>query len=143
MWKEFLKMRWSMDKYKILVKGIVKHEDKYLIVKRWYDDRISEPFQWEFVDGTVQFGEPLEKAVLRNVADRTGIDACISQVMYTWTFMVGEVCNIGVAFLCMTAIDHVTLSEDLLEYKWITKDEFADYIENKNVLKDIQKALLA
>lgn len=132
-----------MDKYKILVKGIVKHEDKYLIVKRWYDDRISEPFQWEFVDGIVQFGESLEKAVLRNVEERTGIDACISQVMYTWTFMVGEVCNIGVAFLCMTAIDHVTLSEDLLEYKWITKDEFADYIENKNVLKDIQKALLA
>jgi len=132
-----------MDKYKVMVKGIVQCEDKFLVVKRWYDDRISDPYQWEFVDGNVVFGEALEKAVLRNVEEKTGIDACISKIMYTWTFMVGEVCNIGVAFLLLTAGDQVTLSEDLIEYKWISKDEFADYIENKNVLKDIQKALLA
>ena len=29
-----------MEKYRILVKGIVKHDDQFLIVEHWYDDRI-------------------------------------------------------------------------------------------------------
>ena len=31
------------------VKGIIKKDDKYLLVKRWVDDRIPDPFLWEFV----------------------------------------------------------------------------------------------
>lgn len=130
-----------MDKYKILVKGIVQHEDKFLIVKRWYDDRISEPYQWEFLDGTVIFGESPDKAVIRNIADKTGINAYISNIMYTWSFMMGDVCNIGLTYLCITAQDDVVLSEDLIEYKWITKDEIGKYITNKNVLEDIERSI--
>ena len=33
----------------VRVKGIIKRDDKYLLVKRWVDDRIPEPFVWEFV----------------------------------------------------------------------------------------------
>ena len=29
-----------MDKYRILVKGIVQCQDHYLVVEKWYDDRI-------------------------------------------------------------------------------------------------------
>ena len=39
-----------MNRYAIIVKGIVRYEDKYLLVQRWYDDRIEDPYQWEFVD---------------------------------------------------------------------------------------------
>lgn len=35
------------------VKGIIKKDDKYLLVKRWVDDRIPDPFLWEFVDAEV------------------------------------------------------------------------------------------
>ena len=40
-----------MSKYRILVKGIVKKDNKFLIVERWYDDNIAAPYQWEFIDG--------------------------------------------------------------------------------------------
>ena len=40
-----------MGKFRILIKGIVRHNGRYLAVERWYDDRIFEPYQWEFVDG--------------------------------------------------------------------------------------------
>ena len=50
-----------MDKYRILVKGIVQCHGKYLVVEKWYDDRIFDPYQWEFLDGVMEFGENPEK----------------------------------------------------------------------------------
>lgn len=131
-----------MERYRILVKGIVKLDDKYLIAERWYDDRIGNPYQWEFIDGELEFGEAPDKAVLRIVQDKTGIDAEISRILYTWSFMIGDVCNIGIAYLCLTAMDTVILSEDLNDYRWISVDEFDHYIENTKILEDIKKAEL-
>lgn len=130
-----------MEKYKIIVKGIVKYEDKYLIVERWYDDRIEEPYQWEFLDGQVNFGEAPDKAVIRNIAEKTGINAYIGRILYTWSFMMGDVQNIGLSYLCETAEDEVVLSEDLIEYKWVTKEEIKQYITNTSVLEDIDRSL--
>ena len=52
-----------MNKYRILVKGIVQRDNKYLAVEKWYDDNIMEPYQWEFIDGEAEFGESPDKAV--------------------------------------------------------------------------------
>ena len=49
-----------MGKFRILVKGIVQYKNKFLAVERWYDDRIFEPYQWEFIDGVMVFGETPE-----------------------------------------------------------------------------------
>lgn len=46
-----------MNRYRILVKGIVQKDDKFLAVEKWYDDNIIDPYQWEFVDGETEFGE--------------------------------------------------------------------------------------
>ena len=35
----------------VYVKGIIKKENKYLVLKKWMDDRIPDPFVWEFIDG--------------------------------------------------------------------------------------------
>ena len=56
-----------MDKFRILVKGIVQCNGKYLVVEKWYDDRIFEPYQWEFLDGVLEFSETPEKAVQINL----------------------------------------------------------------------------
>ena len=39
-----------MENIYLRVKGIIKQDDKYLLIKRWVDDRIPDPFLWEFVD---------------------------------------------------------------------------------------------
>ena len=131
-----------MDKYRILVKGIVEYNDKYLIVEKWYDDRIMNPYQWGFIDGSIEFGEAPDKAVIRIINENTGINAEISKILYTWSFMVGEVCNIGISYLCLCSMDEVFLSEELHNYKWISKEEFKDYIDNKDIIDDIERAEL-
>lgn len=133
-----------MNSYRILVKGIVKRDDKYLIVEKWYDDNIIDPYQWEFLDGEAEFGESPDAAVIRLIQEQTGLTAEVDRILYTWTFMVGSVCNLGLAYLCYTDMDEdsVLLSEDLNNSRWITADEFEEYITNKRMLQDLQQAEL-
>lgn len=72
-----------MSKFRVLVKGIVQYQDSYLAVERWYDDRIFDPYQWEFIDGEMEFGETPEKAVERIVAEKTGVAVQVNKPLYT------------------------------------------------------------
>lgn len=128
-----------MNKYRILVKGIVTCGDKYLVVRKWYDDRVAEPFQWEFIDGTIEFTEAPEKAVLRHIFDQTGLSVTIDRLLYTWSFMTGDIHNIGISYLCVATLDNVFLSEELVDYRWIKREEFASYLDKK-VLEDIGRS---
>ncbi|MHB8128335.1 MAG: NUDIX domain-containing protein [Mobilitalea sp.] len=130
-----------MDKYRILVKGVVQYEDKYLVVRRWYDDRVSEPYQWEFLEGALEFGEEPDKAVLRTIFELTGLSATLGKILYTWSFMTGDVFNIGISYLCMVSFDDIILSEDLVDSRWIIKQEMENYIDSR-VLEDIERAEL-
>jgi 8-oxo-dGTP pyrophosphatase MutT (NUDIX family) len=127
-----------MDKYRILVKGIVKYEDKYLVVRKWYDDRVAEPYQWDFIDGGIDFKEAPDKAVLRVIFEQTGISATIDRLLYTWSFLTGDVFNIGISYLCLATLDNVLLSEELVDYRWIKREEFPSFIDQK-VLEDIER----
>ena len=128
-----------MERIVLKVKGIVKRNNTYLLVKRWYDDRIPDPFMWEFIDGNVEFGESPEDAMCRLVAENLGVDGYIDRPAYTWSVLVGETHIVGIAFICsVDDYDNFTLPEELGEYAWVEREEFEDYIDNINVLKDLQ-----
>lgn len=129
-----------MDKYRILVKGIVQYNEKYLVVEKWYDDRIFDPYQWEFLDGVMEFAETPEKAVLRVVEEKTGLPVQVDKPLYTWGFTAGEVCSVGIAFECSAQTQEVVLAEDLNDSKWVTKEELAEVITNEAVRNDIERA---
>lgn len=129
-----------MNKYAIMVKGIVRYEDKYLLVQRWYDDRIEDPYQWEFVDGKIEFGEAPDKAVIRLIREQTGLEPIIDRIAYTWSYMVGDVHHIGISYECMTLEDEVILSEELHDFRFVSKEEFGDYITNEKLLDDLKHA---
>ena len=133
-----------MNKYRILVKGIVQRDNKYLAVEKWYDDNIMEPYQWEFIDGEAEFGESPDKAVVRTIQEQTGLITEGDRVLYTWTFMIGSECNLGLVYLCLTEQneDEVVLSEELNDAKWIDYMDFEKYIHNKRMLEDLEKAEL-
>ncbi len=133
-----------MNKYRILVKGIVKKDNKFLIVEKWYDDNIIEPYQWEFIDGETEFGESPDSAVVRIIQEQTGIASVVDRVLYTWTFMIGSECNLGLAYLCLTdqGEDDVVLCEDLNDARWIEAEEFEEFIHNQSMLQDLEKAEL-
>lgn len=131
-----------MEKYRILVKGIVKRDDKFLLVQKWFDDNIADPYRWEFIDGEAEFGESPDEAVIRIINEQTGITAFVDRILYTWTFMLGSECSLGLSYLCLTDEDNIILSEELNDAKWIEGMEFEEYINNKSMLEDLEKAEL-
>ena len=129
-----------MSVFGVKVKGIVEYNGKYLLLKHWYDDCISNPYQWEFVDGKIDYGENPDQAVLRLIKTHAGIDATISQIMYTWSYKLGEMFYIGIAYQCLAFSDDVILSEEMTDYQWVEKEELPNFIENEFVIKDLEKA---
>ena len=65
----------------VRVKGIVKKDQKYLVLKRWMDDRIPDPFVWEFIDGVINKGESPDDAVLRITSESIGVEAQIDHIV--------------------------------------------------------------
>lgn len=131
-----------MGNYRILVKGIVQKDNRYLVVEKWYDDNIANPYQWEFVDGEAEFGESPDAAVIRIIHEQTGLNVVVDRILYTWTFMIGNECNLGIAYACLTDQDYenVILSEELRDAKWLEANEFSDYIHNRRILDDLENA---
>ncbi len=127
------------------VKGIVKKDDKYLVIKRWVDDRIPDPFVWEFFDGEVAHGESPDMAVLRAIRDTIGVEGNIEKMIYTWSQMIGDTQCVGIAYLCSIDADDANFvlpPEEFGGWEWITRDRFDYYIENRYVLKDLEHAEL-
>ncbi|MDE7018025.1 MAG: NUDIX domain-containing protein [Lachnospiraceae bacterium] len=123
------------------VKGIIKKEDKYLLVKRWVDDRIPDPFVWEFVDTEVSHGEAPDEAVLRAIHELLAVDGKIEKIEYTWSNILGDTHCVGIAYICSIPEEeegHIVLSEEYGEYEWVKREQFEDYIENQFVLQDIK-----
>ena len=78
------------------------------------------------------------------IQEQTGLITEVDRVLYTWTFMIGSECNLGLAYLCLTEQneDEVVLSEELNDAKWIDYMDFEKYIHNKRMLEDLEKAEL-
>lgn len=124
---------------RIIVKGIVSYGDKFLIVQRWIDDNIVDPYRWMFLDGDILSSESPDDAIIRIIYESCSIDVTINEILYTWNFNQGEDYVIGIAYHCLADSDMVMLSEDILDYRWVSKTEFTEYISDYNLLKDIDK----
>ena len=131
-----------MAKHRIVVKCVVNYGSEYLLLKKWYDDRIDNPFQWEFPDGEVEFGESPERAAERIVTETTGLTAEAARPLYTWQYTLGDVSNIGICYLLYAHDMETVISEEYNEVVWIDRFSFENYIENKNLLRDIERAAL-
>lgn len=129
-----------MEKFGVKIKGIVKHQDRFLIVNKWYDDRIEEPYQWEFFDTLIEDSESPETACIRYIQDSTGQNVRHTSIPYTWLYQLGDTRYVGIAFLCELADEIIILSEDLHDYKWVTAEEVENYVQNKSMLRDMKKA---
>ena len=126
-------------------KGIIKKDDRYLLLKRWVDDRIPDPFVWEFIDAEVNHGEAPDDTVLRAINEQLSVEGKIEKIEYTWSSMLGDTHCVGIAYICSIAEAdeaNIVLSEEFGEWIWVTREEIPEYIENQYVLKDLEgKAL--
>jgi ADP-ribose pyrophosphatase YjhB (NUDIX family) len=125
----------------VRVKGIIQKGDKYLLIKRWVDDRIPDPFVWEFIDAEVSHGEAPDDTVLRAIQELLSVPGKIEQIKYTWSSMLGDTHCIGIAYICSISEEdeaNIVLPEEFGEWAWVTKEQIPEYIENQYVLEDLR-----
>ncbi|MFL9594405.1 NUDIX domain-containing protein, partial [Aeromonas schubertii] len=68
-----------------VVKGVIFHNGKVLIVQRAKTNRIGHG-KWECAGGKIEFGEDLEAALRREVKEETGLEITVGKVLYATTF---------------------------------------------------------
>ncbi len=130
-----------MENTFVRIKGIIKKGDKYLLIKRWVDDRIPDPFVWEFIDAEVKHGEAPDDTVRRAIRELLSVEGTIDRIVYTWSNLLGDTHCVGIAYLCSISEedeDNIVLPEDYGEWMWVARDEFPYYIENQYVLQDLE-----
>lgn len=130
-----------MENTFVRVKGIIKKNDKYLVIKKWIDDRIPAPYVWEFINAEVMHGEAPDDTVLRAVRELLSIDGKIDRIEYTWSSLLGDTHCVGIAYLCSIKEEDeagIVLTEDYSEWAWVSRDELPNYIENQYVLQDLE-----
>ena len=123
----------------VAVKALLFDQDKLLLVKR-SDKARGEHHYWELPGGRMEFGESPEEALLRELAEETGLSAKILCPLQTWNFFREEETQIvGITFLCKAATSKVRLSDEHEAFAWVHLDEISQYNIVPTVLEDLKK----
>ena len=126
----------------IVVTGIVKSGDEFLIVKRSENDN-KYPDMWEFPGGHVEDGETIKEALERELSEEIGFkNSLIEFFIVNYTDKISYKNEKTVHFLELDFIINadknkleIVLSEEHTEYRWVSKnsDLLDDYIKSKLV----------
>jgi len=122
-----------------VVTGVVKHGDKFLILKKSSDDR-NYPNRWSFCSGFVKEFEPAEDSCLREIKEETGLD---TQIIKTGKIIevIDEKNNkkwVIAVYLCEADKTDVKLCHENVEFKWVSLDELDDYEFVPGLTKDLK-----
>lgn len=126
----------------IVVTGIVKSGDEFLVVKRSENDD-KYPGMWEFPGGHVEDGETIKEALERELSEEIGFkNSLIEFFIVNYTDKISYKNEKPVHFLGLDFIINadknkleIILSEEHTEYRWVSKnsDLLDDYIKSKLV----------
>ena len=124
---------------KIVLTGILKDNDEFLVVKRSENDDLY-PGAWEFPGGHLEKGETLKEGLKRELFEEIGFNLEFEPII---THYYDEVKNKNNELIHDLEIDfiinvnksdvNVALSEEHCDYKWVKKDSYLldEYIKDK------------
>ena len=130
-------------KTRIVLTGILKDKDLYLIIKRNENDDLY-PGAWEFPGGHLEEGETLKDGLIRELKEEIGFEKEINPIITHYYDEVKEknnklVHDLEIDFIVNVKKEEIAikLSEEHCDYKWVTKDSeyLDDFIRDK--LKNI------
>lgn len=111
-------------KPKLVVAVLARNKDKYLLVKEKLEGGSEK---WIIPGGKVEFGESLEEAAKRELAEEVGIKVVKVKFLAFWEAIFVKWNYHTVIFFYETLTEAVEMAEDIegkvLEAKWFTREE--------------------
>ena len=114
-----------MENQKTVTAAIIKKDKKILITQR--KPTQSNPLFWEFVGGTIEYGEDPRDCLKREVMEELGIEVKVGDI-----FEVSSTINhlnfhiILLGFNCEFITGEIQKIE-INDYKWVTLDEMDSF----------------
>jgi len=110
-----------------VVTGVVKNNDKFLILKRSADN-VHYPNKWSFCSGYAKEFESGEEACKREVKEETGLDCRITtgDVIEAYD-KEKDIKWVVAVYICRVDSQNVKLDKENVDHKWITIDEMDRY----------------
>jgi 8-oxo-dGTP diphosphatase len=126
------------NKMVVVVKGLILHEGKVLIVQRAKDDEIGGG-TWELVGGKIEFGEDLETALVREIKEEVGLDVTVEKILYATTFKTDPTRQVVIlTYLCRSNNREVVLSKEHMDYRWSTKEQLR-FLLTPEIISDFER----
>lgn len=126
-----------MPEFGVAVKAMIRKEGKFLIIKKSREEDIA-PETLDIPGGRVEFGEQLEEALVREVREETGIDINVLYPTNAWTFTDKDFQLVGITFLCEFRSGEIKLSDEHVEYEWVTHEDMKSKNADKWFLKEFE-----
>ena len=123
----------------IVLTGILKDEDLFLIVKRSENDNLY-PGAWEFPGGHLEVGETLKEGLKRELMEEISFNEDFNPVITNYYDEIKEknnklIHNLEIDFIINVKKEkiNIKLSNEHTDYKWVKKDSklLDDFIKNK------------
>ncbi len=120
---------------RIVLTGILKANDLYLVVKRNDNDDLF-PGSWEFPGGHLEDNENIFEGLKRELKEEIGYDLVSKPIITNYSDSIkNNIHKIELDFIINVNKDdiNVILSNEHSDYKWVTKDSnlLDDFIKSK------------
>ena len=107
-----------------VVAGIIKHNGKYLITKRFENSHLGG--LWEFPGGKIMTGESDLTALKRELKEEIGIDCDVNDLVYETTYHYPDI-SINIKFYNCELLFGTPKPIECAEVKWIERSELSQY----------------
>lgn len=106
----------------VAVKGIIRHQDKILLIREAPGDGRVNPGKWDLPGGRIALGEHPADGLRREIMDEVGLEVQIGKPIWLdeWRPRIDGLQRqiVGVFLSCKAKTIEVKLNEDHDEFRW-------------------------